>query len=279
MDAKTKKSNSLLLIAVAAIVVIALAGIAFILLGSPQLLPAAPGAQQPPVAMLGAQANASPMPGSDSALGRNSPPTLVGGDRDAHGCIPSAGYTWCDATQKCYRPFEEKCPTVQTPSTTGNSTASPMPASPPSSGNASATPPASAASNNSSSAPMQNQPGLIPIVNSNSSVPAISNATPESVCMLNPEYNWCSLRNACIKKTTTCAPSVSTLNDRALVYCGTSGVSSVSLCGDYVKVVRTDVNSIVFYSSTSTYSCPSGSQDAQCKLMLSADYCQEIPVC
>ncbi len=34
---------------------------------------------------------------------------LIGGDRDAHGCIPSAGYTWCEAKQKCLRVWEEPC--------------------------------------------------------------------------------------------------------------------------------------------------------------------------
>lgn len=34
----------------------------------------------------------------------------VGSDRDAHGCIPSAGYTWCEAKAKCLRTFEEGCP-------------------------------------------------------------------------------------------------------------------------------------------------------------------------
>lgn len=34
---------------------------------------------------------------------------LVGGDRDAHGCIPSAGYTWCEPKQKCLRMWEEPC--------------------------------------------------------------------------------------------------------------------------------------------------------------------------
>lgn len=34
---------------------------------------------------------------------------LVGGDRDEHGCIPSAGYSWCNVTQKCIRPWEEGC--------------------------------------------------------------------------------------------------------------------------------------------------------------------------
>ncbi len=34
---------------------------------------------------------------------------LVGGDRDEHGCIGSAGYSWCEVKQKCLRVWEEKC--------------------------------------------------------------------------------------------------------------------------------------------------------------------------
>ncbi|HEL3174446.1 TPA: hypothetical protein UME34_004614 [Stenotrophomonas maltophilia] len=30
----------------------------------------------------------------------------VGGDRDAHGCIGSAGYQWCEHNQRCERPWE-----------------------------------------------------------------------------------------------------------------------------------------------------------------------------
>ncbi|KER74526.1 hypothetical protein HR51_05575 [Burkholderia cepacia] len=33
-------------------------------------------------------------------------PPMPGSDRDAHGCIPSAGYSWCEATQQCERPWE-----------------------------------------------------------------------------------------------------------------------------------------------------------------------------
>ncbi len=33
----------------------------------------------------------------------------VGGDRDEHGCIGSAGYTWCEPKQKCLREWEEPC--------------------------------------------------------------------------------------------------------------------------------------------------------------------------
>ncbi len=34
---------------------------------------------------------------------------LVGGDKDEHGCIASAGYTWCESKQKCLRTWEEEC--------------------------------------------------------------------------------------------------------------------------------------------------------------------------
>lgn len=30
----------------------------------------------------------------------------VGGDRDGHGCIGSAGYAWSEVRQECIRPFE-----------------------------------------------------------------------------------------------------------------------------------------------------------------------------
>jgi hypothetical protein len=34
---------------------------------------------------------------------------ILGGDKDEHGCIGSAGYSWCEAKQKCLRIWEEKC--------------------------------------------------------------------------------------------------------------------------------------------------------------------------
>ncbi len=38
------------------------------------------------------------------------PSNKLGGDRDAHGCIPSAGYSWCESKKKCLRNWEEGCP-------------------------------------------------------------------------------------------------------------------------------------------------------------------------
>ncbi|MDQ7815187.1 MAG: hypothetical protein RDU25_05285 [Patescibacteria group bacterium] len=45
----------------------------------------------------------------------DAPQQLLGGDRDIHGCIGSAGYSWCESTSKCQRPWEEKCPEPTTP--------------------------------------------------------------------------------------------------------------------------------------------------------------------
>jgi len=32
--------------------------------------------------------------------------SISGSDRDAHGCIGSAGYHWCEKLDKCVRPWE-----------------------------------------------------------------------------------------------------------------------------------------------------------------------------
>ncbi len=41
---------------------------------------------------------------------------IIGGQKDAHGCLPAAGYSWCGAKQACVRPWEEYC-TAATPKT------------------------------------------------------------------------------------------------------------------------------------------------------------------
>jgi len=38
------------------------------------------------------------------------PKRTVGGTRDAHNCLLSAGYTWCEASNKCVRKWQTPCP-------------------------------------------------------------------------------------------------------------------------------------------------------------------------
>jgi hypothetical protein len=52
---------------------------------------------------------------------------LVGNDRDEHGCIPSAGYTWCEEKQKCLREWEEACVSDEIYACSQDSDCIPMP--------------------------------------------------------------------------------------------------------------------------------------------------------
>ncbi len=42
------------------------------------------------------------------------PNNILGGDRDEHGCIGSAGYSWCEGKNKCLRQWEEECESKKT---------------------------------------------------------------------------------------------------------------------------------------------------------------------
>jgi hypothetical protein len=37
---------------------------------------------------------------------------VIGGDKDEHGCLGPAGYSWCAVKNKCLRVWEEKCETI-----------------------------------------------------------------------------------------------------------------------------------------------------------------------
>jgi len=46
------------------------------------------------------------------AAGCQKEQAALGSDRDEHGCITSAGYSWCEEKQKCIRQWEEPCSTA-----------------------------------------------------------------------------------------------------------------------------------------------------------------------
>lgn len=41
--------------------------------------------------------------------GCNTNERVIGGDKDEHGCLGSAGYQWCPSNEKCQRMWEEYC--------------------------------------------------------------------------------------------------------------------------------------------------------------------------
>lgn len=46
---------------------------------------------------------------STTKINNQNQQTVVGDDKDEHNCIGSAGYSWCEAKQKCIRSWEEYC--------------------------------------------------------------------------------------------------------------------------------------------------------------------------
>jgi hypothetical protein len=50
-----------------------------------------------------------PSPATDVQTVTPTSTPLVGADRDEHGCIGSAGYSWCEPKNKCLRVWEEAC--------------------------------------------------------------------------------------------------------------------------------------------------------------------------
>jgi len=62
---------------------------------------------------------------------KNQQSKLIGGEKDSHGCLIAAGYSWCEAKQKCLRTWEEQCEetttttTIQIFSTTTSNTTTP----------------------------------------------------------------------------------------------------------------------------------------------------------
>lgn len=89
--------------------------------------PANPSTETQSTEMKASDTQAADAKTSDTQATANQPAQaqIVGGDRDEHGCIGSAGYTWCEAKQKCFRSWEEECVTA---STSPASIAAPAPA-------------------------------------------------------------------------------------------------------------------------------------------------------
>jgi len=57
--------------------------------------------------LAGCNAPPSPPPLAEPSMpAAATAPRQVGGDRDAHGCIASAGYRWCERSARCERPWE-----------------------------------------------------------------------------------------------------------------------------------------------------------------------------
>jgi putative hemolysin len=171
---------------------------------------------------------------------------LVGNDADEHGCIPSAGYSWCEAKQKCIRPWEEECVAEN-----NGQTGLPNPAS----------------------VYCENQGGSLRIEDNDAGQVGICTLADGSEC-----EEWAYYRGEC-----PIAPPG--LLEKAGEFCNTENLAGIYVCGDYVKVVSSLLGGGSTYYKLSNgrwatgIQCPVIGPDSmteECKtLAFEQDYCIE----
>jgi len=61
------------------------------------------------VGVLKYQSNLMPNPETLPKLEILETPKIIGGQKDEHGCLIPAGYSWCEAKSMCLRVWEEEC--------------------------------------------------------------------------------------------------------------------------------------------------------------------------
>ncbi len=101
-------------------------------------------------------------------------PPIVGNDTDAHGCKISAGYSWCDAQQKCIRPFEENCTVACTME-------------------------AKICPDGSSVGRVGPDCEFAPCPQGNQTGPLVGNDTDAHGCKPSAGYSWCEAKQMCIR--------------------------------------------------------------------------------
>lgn len=175
-------------------------------------------------------------------------PPVLGGDKDAHGCIGTAGYSWCEQKQKCYRPWEENC-TSSAPAGTACKTVSDCGA------------------------------GAASCVNGTCS------QYDEHGCVPDGGYSWCPEKAKCLRVWEEDCPSLTAaaLEEQAKTYCG-NGLT-VYICGQYIRVVSDMPGAGSKFYTLGNYDpvaiCPLVSPDStseQCRLLLFGNNCIEQKV-
>ena len=49
------------------------------------------------------------LPAFNILSGEDEQPEFIGGDKSLEGCLHGAGFSWCERTQSCIRPWETEC--------------------------------------------------------------------------------------------------------------------------------------------------------------------------
>ncbi|MFA4855374.1 MAG: DUF333 domain-containing protein [archaeon] len=150
---------------------------------------------------------------------------LVGNDADEHGCIGSAGYTWCEAKQKCLRSWEENCVAENTGNVGGN-TELPNPAS----------------------VYCEEQGGSLRIEDTEAGQVGICTLAGGTEC-----EEWAYYRGEC--------PAGTKLEEKAGEFCNQANLAGIFVCGNYVKVVSSLLGGGSTYYALEYYMLENGEWD------------------
>jgi len=200
--------------------------------------------------------------------------TILGGDKDEHGCIGSAGYTWCEETKKCIRPWEETCP---------ETTQLANPAS------------VKCEKDGGKLTIVDTQEGQIGICQLKNGelceewayyrgeCPVLVGGDKDAHgCIGSAGYTWCEVRKECIRPwEQNCTM---TQEEYAKKFCGQPYVQKVFTCGEYIRVVSTLVGggSIFYINDTEYTQCPVVGEEAlriQCRQLLYENNCVQTQIC
>ena len=219
-------------------------------------------------ALLGALAIAAILLSGCAQLQPPPPAPLVGNDSDSHGCIGTAGYTWCESKQKCLREWEENC-TDEVPGTAAAISANEL-----------------HGCNSSSGYEWCNEKQRCILSSGEKCTELSGSGTADHGCRASDGYAWCEGLSKCILPSAenctspAASPYVSIVQEN----CGKPNVASVSICGDYVRVASSlDGGGITFYKPGSPpATCPlvsPGSMSNECRILMEGNGCNETKMC
>jgi len=189
---------------------------------------------------------------------------LVGGDRDTHGCIPTAGYIWCDDLGKCIRSWEENCTSAQMVGSDRDE---------------------HGCISSAGYSWCGEKQKCIRIWEENcTDFPMPGSDRDEHGCIGSAGYVWCPEKEKCLQIWEESCPSVTAkaLSDYAESFCGQPNVANVYICGEYVRVVSSLIGGGSKFYKLGDYnepvSCPVVAPDSmsdECRLLLLGNNCIE----
>ncbi len=169
---------------------------------------------------------------------------VVGADKDDHGCISSAGYSWCEKESKCVRPWElaKEKGFENTPSDF-----------------------------NAYCANNQASDELI-----------VGDDKDDHGCIGSAGYSWCEIKGRCIRSwEESCEEDI---KDKAKKFCTEEDVESVYVCGDHFKVISSLLGggTTIYKQNGSELRCPLVAPDSmseECRQFMVGDNCAEMNIC